>query len=208
MKKMIFIPAAAGVLAFGGLVLANTDTDTGQVPATPNNAEVNAVPAAKDNNGLIGFEKAAEIALEMADGKVTDIELGEDDGRREYEVEIRSAEYEYDFDIDAYTGEVLEQDRDRLDDDERTSSVKKGENVSGQSQKQKQDDTESLIPVEKAIEIALTKAGGGTVEDVELESDDGLRYYEIEIEDGRTEYEFKINATDGEVLKFEQDDDN
>lgn len=206
MKKMILIPAAAGVLAFGGIVLANTDTNSEEVPASTNNAEVTAVPAKNANKEMIGFEKAAEIALEIAEGKVTDIELSDDHGRQEYEVEIHGAEYEYDFDIDAFSGEVLEQDRDRLDDDDRDSSDKKEGN--GVQQAQQQNETKNLISVEKAIEVAVNKTGGGTVEDVELESDDGLRYYEIEIEDGRTEFDLKINATDGAILKFEQDEDD
>ena len=206
MKKMILIPAAAGVLAFGGIVLANTDTNSEEVPASMNNAEVTTVPAENGKKEMIGFEKAAEIALEIAEGKVTDIELSDDHGRQEYEVEIHGAEYEYDFDIDAFSGEVLEQDRDRLDDDDRDSSDKKEGN--GVQQAQQQNETKNLISVEKAIEVAVNKTGGGTVEDVELESDDGLRYYEIEIEDGRTEFDLKINATDGAILKFEQDEDD
>ena len=112
MKKIILIPAAAGILAFGGIVLANTDSNTGANPATTDSQEMNTAPATPQKEAskeLIGFEKATSIALGIAEGKVTDVELSEDGGRQEYEIEIHTAEYEYDFDIDAFTGEVLEQ---------------------------------------------------------------------------------------------------
>ncbi|WP_422123696.1 PepSY domain-containing protein [Planococcus sp. X10-3] len=211
MKKKIVIATAAGVLAVSGLVLANTDSIGGPSPSAPNATEANTAPATNDNpapDELIGFERASAIALAIADGTVTDIELSEDDGRQEYEVEIHDAEYEYDFDIDAFTGEVLEQDRERHDDDDdrEAAAIKKG-NDDKQEPKQ-QTATDDLISVEEATRIALDKTNGGVVEEMELESDDGFRYYDFEIENGKTEFELEINAVDGTVLKFEQDDDD
>ena len=213
MKRIIYIPAAIGVLAFGGIVLANTNTNEGLAPDSGNSTETQEkVPVLSANPGqgvMIGFERAASIALELAEGNVTDIELSEDDGHREYEVEIRNGEYEYDFDIDAFTGEVLEQDRERISNHSAASAE-----VKDDSKKEMSGDNDDAnkaqdvqISLAQASDIALTEAGGGKVEEIELDWDDGLQYYEVEIINGDTEYELEINASDGSVLKFEQDDE-
>lgn len=220
MKRIIYIPAAVGVLAFGGIVLANTNSP--EVPAPAPNASTQA------QDELIGFEKASSIALKLAEGNVTDIELSEDDGRREYEVEIRDNEYEYDFDIDAFTGEVLEQDKERIKNKAAASAKTNDDgtqNVSddrdSRDDRDDNDDSddravgavgtasaEEKISAAQASDIALKEAGGGKVEEIELDSDDGLEYYEVEVVDGNVEYDLEISAADGSVLKFEQDDDN
>lgn len=206
MKKIILIPAAAGVLAFGGIVLANTDQTNGTDPAA---AEMNTAPEpAQKSEEMIGFEKASAIALAIADGKVTQIELGEDDGRQEYEVEIRDAEFEYDFDIDAFSGEVTEQVRERLNDDDRNSVNQETAKADAKKSNQAADNAKGIISADKAKEIALKESGGGKIVDFELDSDDGFQYYEVEVVNGNTEFEMEINAADGSLMEFEQDDED
>lgn len=212
MKKIILIPAAAGILAFGGIVLANTDSNTGANPATTDSQEMNTAPATPQKEAskeLIGFEKATSIALGIAEGKVTDVELSEDGGRQEYEIEIHTAEYEYDFDIDAFTGEVLEQDRERLDKGIKgKDAVTQNKANTGQTDNKVGGTAEApAIPADKAKEIALKETDGGTITDFELDSDDGRSYYEIEIAKGNMEYELEINAADGSIIEFKMDDD-
>ncbi|UJL47018.1 PepSY domain-containing protein [Virgibacillus sp. NKC19-16] len=69
-----------------------------------------------NNNTVIDLEKAEEIALNEFDGKITDLELDEDDGRRMYEIELEKGEDEAEIEIDAYTGEILVIEIDREDD--------------------------------------------------------------------------------------------
>ncbi|WP_281862962.1 PepSY domain-containing protein [Planomicrobium okeanokoites] len=161
MKKFILFPAAAGVLAFGGIVLANTDSTNVSV-------EENNSPAKTQNSvseKLIGFDEASSIALELSDGKVIRAELDEDDGRQQYEVEIQDTEYEYDYEIDALTGEVLEQDRDRLDDDD-------DREVNLVNSNGTQAAAENMISADQAQEIALKEAGAGQIVELDLDSDD------------------------------------
>ena len=66
---------------------------------------------------LIGEARAREIALERANGRIVDFELEWDDGRPEYKIEIVARGYEYEIEIHGYTGEVLDIDRDELDDE-------------------------------------------------------------------------------------------
>lgn len=69
-----------------------------------------------NNNTVIDLEKAEKIALNEFDGKITDLELDEDDGRRMYEIELEKGEDEAEIEIDAYTGEILVIEIDREDD--------------------------------------------------------------------------------------------
>lgn len=75
--------------------------------------------ASAASSKTIGTKKAKQIALKAAHGgKVTDIHLEKDDGRKKYEVEVIKKKIEYDFDIDAVTGKILEMDKDVMDDDD------------------------------------------------------------------------------------------
>ncbi|WP_415716954.1 PepSY domain-containing protein [Roseibium sp.] len=60
---------------------------------------------------------------------------------------------------------------------------------------------------EKAIEIALAEVPG-TVQETELEKEDGKQVYEIEILTANgVEMEVEIDVATGTVLEFEADDD-
>ena len=61
---------------------------------------------------------------------------------------------------------------------------------------------------EQAIEIALAEVGG-ELQEAELEREDGMSVFEIEIltADG-TEVEVEINAETGEILEIDEEDDD
>ena len=65
------------------------------------------------------------------------------------------------------------------------------------------------IGIEKAKTIALEKVDG-TVKSVELESDDGQIYYEVDIEQKSMDFDIDVDAVTGKIIKVdeEQDDDN
>lgn len=63
---------------------------------------------------------------------------------------------------------------------------------------------QELLTIDEVVAIAL-KHVDGRVDSVELERDNGRRYYEIEIENSTTEYELDIDAYTGVVLKIEED---
>lgn len=200
MKKLIYIPAAIGVLAFGGIVFANTDanpapapqqgTVTDNVEAQKTTAQTNAAQE------FITFDEVSEKALAIANGTITDIELDADDRRPHYEVDVYHDSYEYDIKFDAVTGEVLEQKREKDDDDDFDDRSANSSNTA-----------DNLISSDQAVKAAMAEASGN-VEKVELDNDDGITYYEVEIEDGRMDYEVYVNAVDGTILKVEKDDDN
>ncbi len=64
------------------------------------------------------------------------------------------------------------------------------------------------ISEEKAKEIALEKVPGATVQDVrkfKKDRDDGKYVYEGEILYNKMEYDFEIDAENGEIISWEQE---
>lgn len=74
---------------------------------------------------------------------------------------------------------------------------------------QKVTTNKEMISVEKVKEIALSKVTGH-VENIELESYKGNQYYEVEVENGKKDYDLYIDAYTGEVqlMKEDRNDDD
>lgn len=156
-----------------------TDPNTpATAPSTPSSAD------------LIGEAKAKEIALNHAKLSASDVtfvhaELDWEDGRRVYDVEFYSGSKEYDYEIDAVTGEILSYDYD----------------AEGYAPPQ----SGGLITQEQASKLAKDRAPKAVLVEIEFDYDHGQAVYEGELREGRTEYEFKIDAETGEFLKWEVD---
>ncbi|HSP22754.1 MAG TPA: PepSY domain-containing protein [Planococcus sp. (in: firmicutes)] len=205
MRKLIYIPAAAGILALGGIAWANTDANPAESNVQAESDQDIKADATQSTNQpkFLTFDEASEKALQEVDGKITDIELERDGRVPRFEVDIDKDGYEYDLKLDAVTGEILEQKREKDDtdddeDDNFTSSEKSSSATASAN---------GYISKDEAVAAAKTVASG-TVEDLELDNDDGVAYYEIELKDGRTEYEVHVNAKDGSILKHETDKDD
>ena len=94
------------------------DAATGAVLEYDYDAENYTRPSSGTAGDMISQDSAKAIALERAGLAESDVyalkvELDWDDGRTEYEVEFRSGGYEFDVKIDAYTGGILEYERER-----------------------------------------------------------------------------------------------
>jgi len=131
-------------------------------------------------------EEAEKTAKEEISGlTINKVEKDEDAGRLIYEVDGTTKDgLETDVDIDANTGEVIETDRDDDSDDNQNAA-------------------EVKITKEEA-EQAAKKEGKGKIEEIEL--DDG--HYEVEMSDGKDEYEIKIDGQTGEVIESKKDQDD
>lgn len=81
-------------------------------PASSSSSSSSSAPAD------IGLEKAKSIALGQQSGTVTKAVKDYDDGRAEYDIEIKSGDYEYEFEIDAASGKILSKDVDRIEPDD------------------------------------------------------------------------------------------
>lgn len=68
-------------------------------------------------------------------------------------------------------------------------------------------DAGTIMSFEKLNQAALAKHPGATVEDTELEEEYGRHVYEVELRDPQgVEWNLKLDAATGELLKNHQDD--
>lgn len=189
-----YAPVRALCEATGMEVSYNSTTDTVELTS------MNYAASQKvDSSNYITADKAKTIALNDAGVKEANavflkVRLDWDNGRAEYEVEFYSGNVEYDYDIDALTGAIRSSDRDLEDFAIPTTG---SSSTSG-----------NLISVDKAKSIALGRAPSGTtVIKCQLDRDDGRTVYEVEMRNGRMEYDCDIDATTGTILTWESDYD-
>lgn len=170
MKKWMLIPAMAGVVAIGGVALADDS-----VPSV-----------SKQADKMISLQEAKQVATDkVKGGVVTEIELDKDDGRYHFDVDLKDEKYEYDLEVDAFTGEITKFEKE----------VEKN---------RKQVVSGKVMSKEEAIAIVKKKAVG-TVKEIELDTDDGRKEYDIEMKDDHFKYEIEIDAVTGKFLKFEKE---
>ena len=156
------------------------------------------------NSSYIGLEKAKSIALKDAGvSGVTFVKakLDSDDGVKVYDVEFYKGNVEYDYEIDAITGQIREKD---LDIENYTIPQKKNKN------KNKNSNNTSDIGVEKAKEIALkdAKVSDVTFVKVKLDTEDGVKVYDVEFYKGNVEYDYEIDAATGQIREKDLDIEN
>ena len=116
-------------------------------------------------------DRALEIALEHAGVNERDItqqkvELSNDDGVKEYEVEFYAGNQEYDYDIDAATGDIRSYDSEIENDFWQSDSTGNGSSDAA---------SDGTITEDEAMAIVLERVPGATESDVRmhLERDDG-----------------------------------
>lgn len=94
------------------------DALTGNVLSFDQDVENDLDPAKLSAAGLIGFDRAGQIALDKVPGATKDdlmIEVDLENGRYQYEGEIYYGGQEYDFAIDAKDGTVLQWKQEPID---------------------------------------------------------------------------------------------
>lgn len=157
----------------------------------------------------------AEDAKKAVTGEIKGAEilssvLDEDDWLKEYDVTFKTDTVYGTYEVHPQTGAVLkreikfvetplavtqpaEQNRVNIPDRSSGSTPVRGS---------------SLITPQQAKEIALSNAPGASVRKCELDYDDGIAVYEIELRNGPIEYEFEINASNGNILDLDIDHDD
>ncbi|MCY8235368.1 PepSY domain-containing protein [Priestia endophytica] len=139
----------------------------------------------------IGEDKAEEIALdELNGGLVTTNHVEEnDDGSKEYEVNIVKSAGTFEVDINASTGKLLEI----------------SQNIEGKSDLD--DELQNVSPkisLKEAKQIALDRVRG-TITEINLDNFNDLLVYDIEISTNyHSEAEVTVDAINGKVLKVEK----
>ena len=144
----------------------------------------------------IGRSAALSIALAdvgLTSGEVhdVDVELTTRGGAKVYDIDFETNTREYDYVVDAITGSIVK----------RSSEPKDGHSSPSTGV--------TFIGEARAWEIALERAGLTASQikgrEIEMDSDNGVYCYELEFRSGNFEYEVKLNAVTGAVLKFEKE---
>jgi len=204
-KEMINLKKTAAVLAvltlLGGCSRAKTEisaTPLTQPLASPVSTETPvSASQAESEKGTITLEDAKARALEHAGVKAEDVTflktgMDYENNTQVYDIEFISGNTEYDYEINAATGEIVSFDRDA---ETPGSTATAAEPISE----------------EQALNTALAKAGVNRSDitrlKTKLDMEDGRQVYEIEFRSGNLEYEFEIDASTGEIRKYETDKD-
>lgn len=189
-----------------------------------------------DRSDLITAEAARQLVLDRVPGATSEdfhkFKLDIDDGRPEYEGELIYNGIEYDFEIDSRNGNILEWEAEARS--RRGSSAAAVPTAAAETQAPVT--SESQVPAtvatvapaatatqapsttaqleqisrERAVEIALAKVPGASsahIEEIEFDYDDGRPEWDFEIKYNGYEYEIEIDGRNGNILKFEVDDD-
>ena len=205
-------------IATSAAVENSTAAATTPQPAPTQPAVTQAAPEAttaaqpKSNNasGDIGIEKANEIAIShagLSSGSVSFVKakIDTEDGVKVYDIEFYSGNVEYDYEINAATGAIVSFDQDIENYEIPTQPA-----APTQAQTAAPTQAASVISVDKAKQIALSHAGvsGASFKKVKLDTDDGVRVYEIEFKVGNVEYEYDIDASSGAIISSKSEIDD
>ena len=148
---------------------------------------------------IVSYEQVKEIALaKIGGGKVKEIELDYERDFLVYEVEVKYKDIKYELEISAQTGRVVRCKPDL------TSGAESAEPVKGLAEAtlpSSQNESPVKILPEQAEKIALAKVGGGKIKEIELEYDKNRLLYEVEIKYEDREYEVKVDAFSGKIIK-------
>lgn len=188
------------LLLSGVLVLAacsngtQNQTETKLETATETKVESSLETETNDNTqnqsetAKVTINRAVEIFYEKFGDKeinITQIDFDKDDGKYTYEIEGWKDNKEYKLEIDAETENILEQ-KSEVDDD-----VDKDDIIIS---------LDKIVSPEKAIEEALKQAKANYIEGWDLNTEDGVLVYEVDVKDGE---DVIISANDGSFIKFD-----
>ena len=174
-----------------------------------------AQPKANNTSGDIGVEKAKEIAMSHAGvsaGSVSFVKakLDYEDGVKVYDIEFYSGNVEYDYEINAATGAIVSFDQDIENYAIPTQTAAPTQAATQPQTAAPTQAAASGISADRAKQIALSHAGvsGASFTKVELDTDDGVRVYEIEFKVGNVEYDYDIDASSGAIISSSSEIDD
>ncbi|WP_301107172.1 PepSY domain-containing protein [Sporosarcina sp.] len=201
MNKWMVFPALAGVLTIGGAATAKSSPVTEPI-----------------EEPVLSYEEISVIAQQHAPGEVTVVELDREQGRVVYDIELQDPTIQTDMEVDAQTGDVLKIKKEAAG----VEPEKEIQQTASFDQPTEQpastnhtltvvsssDDKPArpLLTKKQAIEIAKQHVIGRVKNiDIEKEKEDGMIFFEIELEDEFFEYEILMDAHSGDIISFEND---
>ena len=149
---------------------------------------------ATSNNRNIATKISREEAVKIAkkntpNGQLKKVKLENTKRGPVYDIELweGNTNTKKEYKIDANTGQIFRAKTD-IDDDELNPAI-----------------ANTKISVEQAKSIAKKQAPNATFKSIELERKKGKLVYEVDLIEGNTKKEYKIDADTGEILDFEID---
>lgn len=205
MKKKFLVPALAVTVIGSGIAgsvinfsaLASGNTDSTQIEVSEKTEQK---PVEKKTK--LTKQESIDIALKEVQGSASDVELEDEDGVIIYSVEVTDNQgQKHEVAVDANTSEILEIEADG-------EEFEKEDGEENDKEEQKQLEKEATVTKEESIAIAL-KDVPGKVKDAELEDEDGVVVYTVDIIDANgEEKEIMVDAKSGKVLKVEVEEDD
>ncbi len=203
-KKMIWMIGTLVALIIVGLTVYQT----------------NATTSSPDLNS----EEIIELVNIQYPGQHSEPELSVENGEPVYQMEVTQDQGVYSLKLNGDTGQVIDltavektATNNKEDDTEKQENTAEenpeaddSESDEGKTENKSNKQTtenDAMLTHEEAKEIAL-KEFPGKVTDLELDSDDGVYIYEIEIVNGEDEASIEINAYTGNVVMIEIDIDD
>jgi uncharacterized membrane protein YkoI len=149
----------------------------------------------------ISLTQALEAAArEVKDAKVVSVELGLEDGKPVYEVELLQGDKRMEILVDAVGGKVVkaegakkEHEGEQTEEAEEAHACAEGAKALAQAK----------VTLGQALETALKEGKGAKPFKADLEIEKGKTLFDIELLDGAKGPEMEIDALDGKLLKFE-----
>ena len=177
---------------------SSQETTVPEETTLPPETTVDTTPVVTDPvTTTITRDEAISIALKdagLTKDQVRDLEaeLDTDDGTPHYDVDFEKDKGYYDYEIHAETGKILKKD------------------VPAKATTTSTTETKQLTKAE-VQNIALKHAGftADQVRDleVELDTDDGTRHFDVDFEKDGYDYSYEIDAASGKILKSEKERD-
>ncbi|MFV0558765.1 MAG: PepSY domain-containing protein [Enterococcus sp.] len=121
--------------------------------------------------------------------EVTSVELEASGGTYYYEISGENQSLEYEVKVNAQTGELTKEEEETRDDDDDDVLM-----------------TSGILTVEEAAKRAVETVGQGEAIKWELDDDDDVIHWEVDVQTGRSSTSVKLDAQTGNVLETELDD--
>ena len=184
MKKRNLLTAGLSVmLLLGATNVVSAQDDTTE--ATPLDFEFAVVTG--DYAEFVDILEVIEIARGEFEGVVTQVDLDRYRDGRYYDIEMESDTEDFDIKIDATTLEIIQSETEsdsNLDEEELAK-------FNGE-----------IASIEELVE-STREYFDGIIEDIDLDEEDGVIIYEVDITDDYLDIELEINAEDLSIIEFE-----
>ena len=130
------------------------------------------------------------------DATVTEVELEKERGNWVYKIEGKDDTNDYKVVYDAVTKEVLDKETEPLDREEQDESVLDAQAI----------ETSKLAEIEEILKVSEEKVKGSRLEEMSLEKNLGITYWEVSVRADNKKVKLKIDAISKELLEIKFDD--